>query len=74
MFTVIPSLLAAQLWKVDSASEGQEFLLDLADHGSAVNIARFSPCGKMLASASDRQIVIYVGKVFCRGYFLTHDV
>lgn len=43
-------------------NEEQEFVLDLCDHQSAVNVARFSPDGRMLASASERQIVIYVGK------------
>jgi uncharacterized protein with WD repeat len=37
-------------------------LIDLADHQTAVNVARFSPCGKMLASASEKQIVVYVGE------------
>jgi chromatin assembly factor 1 subunit B len=47
------------LWRIDEKN-GQEFLLDLSDHQSAVNVARFSPDGKMLASASERQVVIYV--------------
>jgi chromatin assembly factor 1 subunit B len=34
-------------------------LVDLSDHQSAVNVARFSPCGRMIASASDKLIVIY---------------
>jgi len=51
----------SQLWKTDSTSDGQEFLIDLSDHGAAVLVARFSPCGKMLASASEKQIVVYVG-------------
>ena len=41
--------------------KGQEFLVDLNDHNSVVNCVRFSPCGKMLASTSDRQIIIYTG-------------
>ena len=54
--------LFVKIWKVDVDVDGQEFLIDLNDHQSPVNIARFSPCGKMLATASDRQIVVYVGK------------
>jgi uncharacterized protein with WD repeat len=43
-------------------------LLDLCDHQSAVNVARFSPDGKMLASASEKQVVVYVGKNFSVAY------
>ena len=39
-----------------------EFLVDLNEHASVVNTLRFSPCGKMLASASERQVIIYIGK------------
>ena len=46
---------------MDSANEGQEFLLELNDHGTVVNALKFSPCGKFLASVSDRQIVVYSG-------------
>ena len=42
--------------------KGQEFLVDLNDHNSVVNCVRFSPCGKMLATSSDRQIIIYQGE------------
>ena len=58
---MVPINFIFQLWKVESNNEGQEFMLDLCDHQSAVNVARFSPDGKMLASASERQIVVYVG-------------
>jgi WD40 repeat protein len=51
-----------QLWKI--IDENQEFLIDFSDHQSAVNVARFSPDGKMIASASDRQIVVYAGLLF----------
>eukprot|EP01038_Epipyxis_sp_PR26KG_P005152 gene5152-7172_t len=56
----VPPKGSVRLWRVDPISNNVEFLIDLADHQSAVNVARFSPCGKMIASASDRQIVIYV--------------
>jgi chromatin assembly factor 1 subunit B len=36
-----------------------QFLVDLSDHQSTINAVRFSPCGKMIATASDRQIIIY---------------
>lgn len=47
---------------MDFVEEKQEFLIDLSDHQSVVNIARFSPCGRMIASASEKQIVIYTCK------------
>ncbi|RYH27221.1 hypothetical protein EON65_13745 [archaeon] len=40
----------------------QEYIMEMNDHITVVNIVRFSPCGRMLATASERQIVIYVGK------------
>ena len=58
--------ITTQLWKVNSSQKGQEFLVELNDHNSVVNCARFSPCGKMLATASDRQIIIYTGQ---KSYF-----
>ncbi len=54
--------LFCKLWLVDSKEEGQEFIVDLSDHQSSVNVVRFSPCGRMLASASDKQIVVYTGE------------
>lgn len=36
--------------------------MDLCDHQSVVNIARFSPCGRLLASASEKQVLIYTRK------------
>ena len=50
-----------KLWHMDFAGNNHEFIIDLADHQSSVNVVRFSPCGKLLASASDRQVVIYSG-------------
>jgi uncharacterized protein with WD repeat len=49
------------LWHVDKHGDNHEFIVDLCDHQSSVNAIRFSPCGKLLASVSDRQIVIYTG-------------
>ena len=58
----VPPKGSVRLWKVDSStvkSVEDNFLLDLSDHQTAVNVCRFSPNGLMLASASDRQIVVY---------------
>ncbi len=44
------------------AGDSPEYIIELADHISAVNAAKFSPCGLMLATASDRQIVVYKAK------------
>lgn len=41
--------------------EDVQFLVDLSDHQSVINAVRFSPCGRMIACASDRQIVVYYG-------------
>ena len=56
----IPSVKATD----DSSRENDtpKHLIDLCDHLSAVNTTRFSPCGLFLATASDRQIVIYKAK------------
>jgi WD40 repeat protein len=35
------------------------FLHEFNDHQSVVNAARFSPCGRMLATASDRLVIVY---------------
>ena len=67
----IPPKGSVRLWKINPNVEGQEFLIDLCDHQSTVNIARFSPCGKMLASASEKQIVVYVGEWHIISIFLT---
>lgn len=48
-----------QLWKIGETDANLQFLVDLNDHGSTINVVRFSPCGKMIATASDRQIIIY---------------
>ena len=37
------------------------FLIEFSDHSSVVNIVRFSPSGCLLATASDRQIIVYAG-------------
>ena len=56
----VPPKGSVRLWKITTAEEQPEFLIELnADHIGAVNGVRFSPCGKMLATASSRQIVIY---------------
>jgi uncharacterized protein with WD repeat len=49
------------LWKIDPTEDKQDFLIDFSDHQDVVNIARFSPCGRMIASASEKQIVVYTG-------------
>ena len=62
-----PPIGCVRLWSIPSvkASDGSrdndtpKFLVELADHLSSVNTTRFSPCGRYLATASDRQIVIY---------------
>ena len=37
------------------------FLFEFNDHQSSVNVVRFSPCGRLIASASDRLIIVYEG-------------
>eukprot|EP01031_Cornospumella_fuschlensis_P035564 gene35564-43127_t len=53
----MPANGCARLW---SMKKDQEYIMEMNDHITVVNILRFSPCGKMLATASERQIVIYV--------------
>ena len=56
----VPPKGSVRLWKITTAEEQPEFLIELnSDHIGAVNGVRFSPCGKMLATASSRQIVVY---------------
>ena len=62
----MPPMGCVRLWKVDSANlsgfNTQNFIVELADHENVVNAAKFSPCGRMLASASDRRIIVYKAK------------
>ena len=64
----VPPNGTVRLWRVsvDSVVEAEidehmnNFLCDLSDHPKgAVNVCRFSPDGKLLASASESQLVIY---------------
>lgn len=50
-----------QLWRLKG---DPDFFYEMNDHVSVVNVVRFSPCGKMIASASERQIIIYCGKLW----------
>lgn len=54
-----PTKGSSRIWKLLANGDIPTFLLDLNDHQSAVHTARFSPCGTMLATASDRMIVLY---------------
>lgn len=57
-----PPMGCARLWLVDSKRQtALKCFLELADHESVVNSVRFSPCGFMLATASDRRVVVYRG-------------
>eukprot|EP01035_Chromulina_nebulosa_P020755 gene20755-26911_t len=58
----MPPKGAVRLWKVDSTSDNPEFIFELADHQSVINSLKFSPCGKYLATGSDRIIVVYYVK------------
>lgn len=66
----LPPKGCVRLWKLpvgddikvvmsDDDKFKDNFIIGLPDHQHAVNICRFSPCGKMLATASTRQIVVY---------------
>ncbi len=65
-----PPVGCVRLWSIPSvkASDGSrdndtpKFLAELADHLGPVNTTRFSPCGRYLATASDRQIIVYKAK------------
>ena len=57
----IPPKGSVRLWRIDVDKDGQEFIIEFSDHQSVVNTVRFSPCGRMIASASDKQIVVYKG-------------
>ena len=46
---------------IEGKTGSPDFILEMNDHSSVVNVARFSPCGKYLATASDRQIIVYSG-------------
>ena len=48
-----------QLWKLMDSKVTFQF--EFNDHQSSVNVVRFSPCGRMIASASDRLIIVYEG-------------
>merc|ERR1711871_197324 len=62
-----PPIGCVRLWSIPSVKAGDgsrdndtpKFLAELADHLGPVNTTRFSPCGRYLATASDRQIIIY---------------
>lgn len=54
-----PTKGSARVWRVAPRCDIPISLLDLNDHQSAVHTARFSPCGTMLATASDRMIIVY---------------
>ena len=55
----LPPKGSVRLWKTAVEHDAQEFIIEFNDHQSVVNAVRFSPCGKMIASGSDKQIVVY---------------
>jgi WD40 repeat protein len=66
-----PANGCVRLWKVDTKkSSNPVFFTEFADHSSVVNVVRFSPSGLMLATASDRLIVVYKGFIFLYFHFI----
>ena len=60
----VPPRGSVHLWKIDYQNETQEFIAELCDHQTAVHAVRFSPCGTMIAAASDRTVTVYRGNSF----------
>lgn len=58
----VPPKGCARLWKINQQEDGQDFIIEFSDHHRSINALKFSPCGKHLATASDRTVIIYSGK------------
>ena len=58
----IPPMGCVRFWNIDNPRSAPHCHLELAEHRDVVNVAKFSPCGLMLATASDRTIIVYVAK------------